>query len=304
MKNKPTNQISPVKGADAIKSNDQENILAVKNLSVAFKMYDRALNQIIKKAVHDISVEVKKGEILAIVGSSGSGKSLLAHAVLDILPQNAIQGGEIFFKGQKLDSKSIQPLRGKEIALVPQSISYLDPLMKTGRQIFGKKADKTIQKSIFESFNLKASDGDKYPFQLSGGMARRALVMTSVVGNSQLVIADEPTPGLNPKLASEILTVFRDMADSGKAVLLITHDIDLVTAVADRISIFYGGTILETATVEDFVAGGDKIKHPYTKALWNALPQNNFEPIDIQELEKTCKNQGFFFPSHDNVFEV
>ncbi len=278
-------------------------MIEVKNLSVSFKMYDRRLNQIIKKAVHDISMDVKPGEIHAVVGSSGSGKSLLAHAILDILPENAIMGGEMFFGGVPLNSQNIGKYRGKDITLIPQSISYLDPLMKTNRQIFGKNFDKQKQKELFESFNLKVEDGDKFPFQLSGGMARRALIMTTVVENAKLVVADEPTPGLNPKLAAEILSVFRTMADEGKAVLLITHDVDLVCEVADRISIFYGGTILETATVKDFLEGNENIRHPYTRALWNALPQNNFQAMDTEELKKLCKEQGYPLPDHDNIFE-
>ncbi len=276
-------------------------MLEVKNLSVSFKMYDRMLNRIIKKAVHDISMDVRAGEIHAVVGSSGSGKSLLAHAVLDILPQNSIMGGEIFYQGERITQKNIRKLRGKDITLIPQSISYLDPLMKTNRQIFGKYYDKAKQESLFESFNLKVADGDKYPFQLSGGMARRALILTSLVADSKLVIADEPTPGLNPQLAGEILSVFRTMADEGRGILLITHDVDLVCEVADRISIFYGGTILETANVKDFLQGD--VKHPYTKALWNALPQNNFEAMDISELLRICREQGYPLPEHDNIFE-
>lgn len=276
-------------------------MLEVKNLSVSFRMYDRKLDQIIKKAVHDISMDVQAGEIHAVVGSSGSGKSLLAHAVMDILPDNAIMGGEIYFEKERITTQNIKKLRGKEITLIPQSISYLDPLMKTNRQIFGKVVDAEKQRSLFESFNLKVSDGNKFPFQLSGGMARRALIMTSVVTDSKLVVADEPTPGLNPQLATEILSVFRTMADEGRGILLITHDVDLVCEVADRISIFYGGTILETLSVKDFLAGN--VDHPYTKALWNALPQNNFEAIDMMELARICKEQGYPLPDHDNIFE-
>ncbi|MDO5063153.1 MAG: ABC transporter ATP-binding protein [Peptostreptococcaceae bacterium] len=276
-------------------------MLEVKNLSVSFRMYDRKLDQIIKKAVHDISMDVQAGEIHAVVGSSGSGKSLLAHAVMDILPDNAIMGGEIYFEKERITTQNIKKLRGKAITLIPQSISYLDPLMKTNRQIFGKVVDAEKQRSLFESFNLKVSDGNKFPFQLSGGMARRALIMTSVVTDSKLVVADEPTPGLNPQLATEILSVFRTMADEGRGILLITHDVDLVCEVADRISIFYGGTILETLSVKDFLAGN--ADHPYTKALWNALPQNNFEAIDMMELARICKEQGYPLPDHDNIFE-
>lgn len=276
-------------------------MLKVQNLSVSFKMYDRMLNQVIKKAVHHISMDVQAGEIHAVVGSSGSGKSLLAHAVMDILPENAITSGEIYFQNELLTAKKIESLRGKDITLIPQSISYLDPLMKTNRQIFGKYFDKEKQQKLFEQFNLKVADGDKFPFQLSGGMARRALIMTSVVTDSKLVVADEPTPGLNPQLATEILSVFRTMADEGRGILLITHDVDLVCEVADRISIFYGGTILETLSVNDFLAGN--AEHPYTKALWNALPQNNFEAIEMSELKRICKEGGYPLPDHDNIFE-
>ena len=127
--------------------------------------------------------------------------------------------------------------------------------------------------------------------------------MSSVIQNSKLIIADEPTPGLNPQLATEILNVFRDLANEGKAILLITHDIDLVCEVADRISIFYGGTILETLTVEDFIEGNEKVKHPYTRALWSALPQNNFEAVSLDEIVRKCKEENFALPDNDNIFE-
>lgn len=279
-------------------------MLEVKNLAVSFRMYDRMLNQIDKKAVHNISIDVQKGEIHAVVGSSGSGKSLLAHAIMDILPNNATTSGEIYFNGEILDSNTIKKYRGKNIHLIPQSISYLDPLMKTNKQIFGKNYSEDKKKMLFDSFNLKIEDGEKFPFQLSGGMARRALIMTSVAHDGELIVADEPTPGLNPKLAVEILEVFRDLANEGKGVLLITHDIDLVCEVADRVSIFYGGTILETLPVSDFKNADEKAKHPYTKALWNALPQNNFKPIEMSVIAKECQEKGIFFPMHDNIFEL
>ena len=130
-------------------------MLEVKNLSVSFKMYDRKLNQIIKKAVHDISVDVKEGEIHAVVGSSGSGKSLLAHAVMDILPNNAIVNGKILINNDIMDSKKIAKLRGKEVSFIPQSISYLNPLMRIDKQIFGKNYDKKRQDKIFERINFE-----------------------------------------------------------------------------------------------------------------------------------------------------
>lgn len=262
-------------------------LLRVENFSVDFKMYEKGLKQKISTAVRDLSLELHKGEILAIVGSSGSGKSLLAHGILDILPENAIVGGEIFIKGEKMDTKKMEAKRGKEIAIVPQSVAYLDPLMKIKEQIF-ERSNKKDYEAYFKKFGLRKEDGDKFPFQLSGGMARRALVMTAAVSDAELIVADEPTPGLNPKLANEILAMFREMANSGKGVLLITHDIDIVCDVADRIAIFHNGTILEITDVKTFVEGGEKLKHPYCRALWNALPQNNFAPMSGDEIKKLC----------------
>ena len=162
-------------------------------------------------------------------------------------------------------------------------------------------SDRTDYDEMFAKFGLSKEDSDKLPFQLSGGMARRALVMTAAVSNAELIIADEPTPGLNPKLAHEILAMFKEMANNGKGVLLITHDIDLVCEIADRIAIFHNGTILETTDVKNFIEGGDKLKHPYCKALWNALPQNNFAPLSSEEVNELCEHAKTELASYDGL---
>ena len=196
--------------------------------------------------------------------------------------------------------KLMDEKRGKEIAIVPQSVSYLDPLMKIREQVF-ETSDRTDYDEMFAKFGLTKEDSIKLPFQLSGGMARRALVMTAAVSNAELIIADEPTPGLNPKLAHEILAMFKEMANNGKGVLLITHDIDLVCEIADRIAIFHDGTILETTDVKNFIEGGDKLKHPYCKALWNALPQNNFTPLSSEEVNELCEHAKSEIASYDSL---
>lgn len=218
------------------------------------------------------------GDILAIVGSSGSGKSLLAHAVMDILPDNAKSKGDIFYKKTKLDSQSIVELRGKEIVFIPQSVAFLDPLMEVGKQVCGIMGDavKNLQEKAFEHFNLKKAVEKYYPFQLSGGMARRVLLSTAMVTDADLIIADEPTPGLDLSMAIEALKDFRELANQGKGVVLITHDIDLAINIADKIAIFYDGRVVETAETKYFKENGDGLKHPYSKALFQALPQNGF----------------------------
>lgn len=280
--------------------NVNEPLLKVEKFSVKFKMYEKGLRQRLSVAVRDLNLELNKGEILAIVGSSGSGKSLLAHGIMDILPSNAVIGGEISIKGEKMTPKLMNEKRGKEIVIVPQSVSYLDPLMKIREQVF-ETSDRTDYDEMFAKFGLSKEDSYKLPFQLSGGMARRALVMTAAVSNAELIIADEPTPGLNPKLAHEILAMFKEMANNGKGVLLITHDIDLVCEIADRIAIFHDGTILEVTDVKNFIEGGDKLKHPYCKALWNALPQNNFAPLSSEEVNELCEHAKTELASYDDL---
>lgn len=256
------------------------SLLEIHNLSVSFSMYDQGLKQKELKVISDLHLTVNPGEIVAIVGSSGSGKSLLASSILGILPDNATVQGHLHYKGVELNSKLQKVLRGKEIALVPQSVSYLDPLMKIGKQVdLNKSKYKEKRKNIFNRLKLPNNTENLYPFQLSGGMARRVLVSTALISDAEIIIADEPTPGMSLDQALVALKMFREFASEGKAVILITHDIDLAIEFADRVAIFYAGTTVETALASDFKQGVESLRHPYTKALWRALPQNGFEPI-------------------------
>ena len=258
-----------------------ETLLEIHDLSVSFRMYDGALEQKDLKVISDLHLTVRPGEIVAVAGSSGSGKSLLASAILGILPGNASVKGHLHYKGQDLTPALQEKLRGKEIALVPQSVAFLDPLMKVGRQADGHKKPFPTEKrrGLFKRFGLPEKTESLYPFQLSGGMARRVLVSTALISDAELIIADEPTPGMSLDQALEALQMFREMANEGKAVILITHDIDLAFEFADRVAVFYAGTTVETAPTADFKVGTDALRHPYSKALWHALPQNGFKPI-------------------------
>jgi peptide/nickel transport system ATP-binding protein len=250
------------------------NILEVKNLSLVFKMYDGAFSRRELRVISNLNITVYEGEILAIAGSSGSGKSLLAHAILGILPKNAVIGGEMLWCGETLTPKLQRKLRGKELAFVPQSVTYLDPLIRVGKQI--TKDGKTLA-DLFDRYHLNKEVARQFPYELSGGMTRRILISTALAGNPKLVIADEPTPGLSPHLAEHAMRHFREIADSGAAVLLITHDIDLAIRFADRIAVFYAGTTVETANASDFT-DERLLRHPYSRALYRAMPQNDFAP--------------------------
>lgn len=258
-----------------------ETLLEIHDLSVSFRMYDGAMEQKQLQVISDLHLTVRPGEIVAVAGSSGSGKSLLASAILGILSGNATVKGHLHYKGKEMTPAMQAALRGSEIALVPQSVAFLDPLMKVGKQADGHKKPYPTQKrrDIFARFSLPEKTERLYPFQLSGGMARRVLVSTALISDAQLIIADEPTPGMSLEQALEALQMFRDLAKEGKSVILITHDIDLAFEFADRVAVFYAGTTVETAPASDFKAGPEALRHPYSQALWHALPQNGFEPI-------------------------
>lgn len=193
--------------------------------------------------------------------------------------------GRLAFCGQCLDSAAQQKLRGRDIAFIPQSVEYLDPLMKVGKQVLGtgarreKKQRMARRKQVFARYRLEESVAGLYPCQLSGGMARRVLIAGAVMEPVKLVVADEPTPGLSETLAKETMENFRELAAEGCGVLLITHDIDLAFQVAARIAVLYAGSVMEIAPADDFSGDGSALRHPYSKAFLQALPQNGFCPI-------------------------
>lgn len=224
------------------------------------------------RVIDRLSLSVHAGEILAVVGASGSGKTLLADAIMGLYTSNAQVRGIIYYDGVQQDAQSLAALRGREIAFVPQSVKSLDPLMKVGKQIGGSPQRRA---ELFERYGLSPDVEDLYPFELSGGMARRVLLCTALMGDPRLIIADEPTPGLDLELAVKAMDDFRSFANEGKGVLLITHDIELALRVADRVAVFKDGTVVEETAVANF-ASPDLLQHPFSKALWYALPEHEF----------------------------
>lgn len=252
-------------------------VLQVEGLSVTFTQYGNGLRQRELNVITDLSLTAHAGEIVAVVGSSGSGKSLLAHAILGLLPVNAHTDGSIKFEGESLAPQRQKELRGSKIAFIPQTVESLDPLMRVGAQVKGTHGTDEQVDAIFKRFQLDKNVERLYPFELSGGMTRRVLVATSVMTDADLIVADEPTPGMTLEMAIEAMKIFRDFANAGKAVVVITHDLDLAYDTADKIVVFYAGTTLEVADAADFRTGPEALRHPYSKALWKALPQNGFE---------------------------
>ena len=255
-------------------------LLEVKDFSLSFPQYKDGLEETYIQVIRDFELNIHPGEIVAVVGASGSGKSLLADSILGILPDNAEIKGTLLYEGKPLTNKLQEELRGKAISLIPQSVKALDPLMRTGKQVQSvirdKKQRKKIQEEVFLKLGLPPGTSKKYPFELSGGMARRVLIATAMVSDAKLIIADEPTPGLDKLAWEETLHHIKQLSKANTGVMFITHDIHAALKIADRIAVFYAGETIEIANIADFTGNGERLRHPYTKALWRALPENDF----------------------------
>ena len=261
-------------------------VLEVENLSLSF-IRGGGFGGGGTRPVVNLSLDVKRGEALAVIGASGSGKSLLAAAVLGILPANCVATGGIRYEGAALTAKRAESLRGNVIRLIPQSVSSLNPLWDVGRQlrraaalagIPGVDVAAAVTKMV-ERYGLRRDVLDLFPHQLAGGMARRILTATATLGKPRLIVADEPTTGLDAAALRDSLRHLRELADAGCAVLIITHDLSAAAEFADRVTVFHEGRSIDTFGAGALAAGcGCGPLHPYSRALWRALPGVEFLP--------------------------
>lgn len=235
------------------------------------------------EVLHGLTLSVHEGEIVAVVGASGSGKTVLADALLGLYEPNATVRGTIWFDGVRQDAASLASLRGSGICLVPQSVSHLDPLMCVGEQVQGAPRGRTRaerardrarrearQRELFELYGLAPEVARMYPHELSGGMARRVLLMSALMEEPRVLIADEPTPGLDLALAIRAVDDLRTFANTGAGVILITHDLELAVRVADRVAVFKEGRIVEETSASSF-ADPALLEHPFSRDLCRAL---------------------------------
>lgn len=263
---------------------ESEFMLEVQDMHLSFARYSSLLRREWLPVLNGVSCNVQRGEMVALIGASGAGKSLLAHAVLGILPRTAKLHAHMVFDGQPLTPERQAALRGKRMALVPQAVTYLDPTAVAQRQVAwaalaaqrvqGKAAAQQEASAELLRYGLPQAAHRRYPHQLSGGMARRVLTAIATVSHADLLIADEPTSGLDPEVCQMALQHLRSLADAGRAVLVITHDLDAVRHFADRIVVMQAGRTVETVDAATFASG--QAQHPFTRALYRALPQNGF----------------------------
>ncbi len=263
----------------------EEIALKIEDLSVGFTVRQGLFRERQIPVVNNLSLSLKSGELLAVVGESGSGKTVFTKAIMGdlILPKYATVSGKIAYHGKEIPQEQWGEIAKENITWIPQSISHLDPLMKIKHQM---KLD-LEQPLAKKTENL-------YPFQCSGGMARQALFSVIHDDKGDIILADEPTSGLDTKTATKNLQELKVWTTKGKSVILITHDIDLAIAIADKIAVFHQGTIVEIANSADFKSGVHSLRHPYTQILFLSLPQNGFHSYEgIAKVPKKTKGCPF-----------
>ncbi|MEU2833075.1 ABC transporter ATP-binding protein [Streptomyces lavendulae] len=248
------------------------------------------------EAVTDAAFELGSGSCLALVGESGCGKSVLASALLGLLPGNAeTAGSALLADGLDLlaaDERTLaRTVRGRRVGLVPQSpAAHLTPvrtvrsqLQETVRELLAPKGGKARLRAAGESAAARAAFPadhlDHHPHELSGGLAQRAATALALVGDAPLLLADEPTTGLDRDLVERTVDELRaHTRDAGRALLMITHDLAAARRVADTVAVMYAGRIVEIAPADAFF-GAPGPRHPYARGLLDALPERAFTPI-------------------------
>ena len=259
-----------------------ENVLEIKNLSVSFYHPKEEL-----EAVRDVSFSLKQGEVLAIVGESGCGKSVLCRAIMKLLPENArIKSGNISVDGVDITNyrgRDMERLRGRIFSMVFQNpMAALNPTIPIGKQVEEAvrihnpkmKRDAVRQRVIKLVELVGISEAEQrysmYPYQFSGGMRQRLVMAIALVSEPKILLADEPTTSLDVTIQAQILDLLREIQQKLlTSTILVTHDLGVVARVADRVAVMYAGKIVEIGTVEDIFY---EPRHPYTWGLMRSLP--------------------------------
>lgn len=261
-------------------------ILSVKNLQVSYESINGWVY-----AVRGVSFTINRGEVFGILGESGSGKTTICQALMGLVREGARISGKITLNGREiltLKEKELRKLYSKEIALLPQGIHSLNPLLTVGAHVeettrshSSKRERRNLRENVLnllKQFQLSDNERvyDSYPYQLSGGMIQRSTMAVCFSCFPSLVIADEPTRGLDPKIREDVLdTIKRMQADHDFSVLLVTHDLEAAERICDRVAVIYAGRFVETGRIEDVLC---RPLHPYTQSLIKAMPKNGMHP--------------------------
>ena len=273
---------------------DADAILTVENLSVAFSRGGQKLS-----AVNGVSLTLRAGETLAVVGESGCGKSVTGNAIMGLLRNRSARvGGRIMFEGRdllQLGDRQMAAIRGNRIAMVFQEpMTALNPLMKIGLQVaeplmrhrgLGRAEAERHAAGLLERVHIPDPGAwlSRYPHEMSGGMRQRVMIAMAIACEPSVLIADEPTTALDVTIQAQILHLLAELQRAyGMAMLLVTHDLGVVAEVAHRVSVLYAGTVVEEAPVADLFA---RPAHPYTRGLMQAMPRLDREILDADLVE-------------------
>lgn len=277
------------------------SLLEIRELDIVIQKENGRLN-----AIQGLNLEIYPGEIVALVGESGCGKTLTALSILRLL-ENPIQisGGQILFEGANIldfSPSDLNRFRGHKAAMIFQEpMTALNPVFTIGAQIIevltthaglNKKEGRARAVELLADVGIPHPEKrvDAYPFELSGGMRQRAMIAMALAGSPSLLIADEPTTALDVTIQAQILALIKKLsADKKMSVLLITHDLGTVSQVADRMAIMYAGKIVEYGPTGEVLK---KRKHPYTQGLLNSLPSQAFAANNAAAAAATKGGKG------------
>jgi len=263
--------------------NKDEVVLDIKELVVHYVLEEETV-----EAVNGISLELKKGQTLGLVGETGAGKTSTALAILNLVqtPPGVIKSGSVTVCGSKvleMTPKQLEKIRGKDVSMIFQDpMTALNPVMTVGEQIAesiryheGLSEKDALHKAgeMLELVGIPAVRAFEYPHQFSGGMKQRVVIAIALACNPKVLLADEPTSALDVTIQAQVLDLMRELKEKlGTAVVMITHDLGVVAKVCDVVAVMYAGKIVEYGTLEDLF---NRPKHPYTEGLFNSLPNIN-----------------------------
>ena len=286
----------------------EQKIIEIKELSVHFKTMDGDV-----KAVNDVSLSVRRGQTLGLVGETGAGKTTTALSILRLIqsPPGEISAGEILYDGDdilKMSTPELQRLRGGEIAMIFQDpMTALNPIFTVEVQIaetisihqsVSKEEAIRLAREKLEMVGIPAERGTEYPHQFSGGMKQRVVIAMALACSPKFLIADEPTTALDVTIQAQVLEMINELKEKyDSAMLLITHDLGVVAETCDDVAIMYAGEIVEYGTAEHIFES--TLRHPYTNGLFGSLPSldesvHRLKPIqglmpDPADLPEGCK---------------
>ncbi|MFA7620222.1 MAG: ABC transporter ATP-binding protein [Aminobacteriaceae bacterium] len=276
-----------------------DTLLEVKNLRTYFHTFKG-----IVKAVDDVSFSVERGEILAIVGESGGGKSVTGFSIIRLIEEpGVIESGEILLEGRdvmELTEREVDRLRGKEISMIFQDpMTSLNPVYTIGRQIeeslilhtkLNREERRAACLDLLRSVGISNPESrlKAYPHQLSGGMRQRVVIAIALAADPKLIIADEPTTALDVTIQAQILRLMANLVRAkNRSMILVTHDLAVVSEMADRINVMYCGKIVETGSARKVI---DESMHPYTKGLIDSIPNLERDRMRLSTIKGIVPN--------------